>query len=376
MKNITILGATGSIGTSTLRVVDLNKDKFSVFGVSANTSVEKMAILCQKYQPQYAVMADEKSAKNLSKLTKSKVLSGDDGLNFIASCSDVDMVMCGIVGAKGMLSTIAAAKNGKKILLANKESLVLAGEILIKTVKENNAQIIPVDSEHSAIFQALCGGRSGLKKLQLTASGGPFFQTPLNNLKDITPKQASSHPRWSMGAKISVDSATMMNKGLEVIEAHYLFGVDANKIEVIIHPQSIIHSSVYYNDGSVISQLGNPDMRTAIAYAMAHPKRIKSGVNNLDLTQHKLEFFKPDLNKFPCLSLAFDVLRRGAGSIGALNASNEVFVEAFLQKKIRFMDIYRLINENLNQLQNSAIKNLDDVIANDNLARIKARELL
>lgn len=384
MKNITILGATGSIGTSTLNVIDLHPDKFSVFALSANTSVDKMVVLCKKHQPKFAVMMDEKSAKELQKQVKTKVLVGDDGLNFVASETKVDMVMCAIVGSSGMLSTITAAQNGKKVLLANKESLVLAGDILIKTAKEHNAQIIPIDSEHSAIFQALQGGKNGLKKIQLTASGGPFFNTPLKELVNITPKQAVNHPNWSMGAKISVDSATMMNKGLEVIEAHYLFDIDANDIDVIIHPQSIIHSSVYFKDGSVISQLGNPDMQTPIAYGMAYemsydndkPTRICAGVEDLDLTKHTLEFFAPDYEKFKNLQLAYFALRSGACFMGALNASNEVAVDAFLSKKIAFLDIARINEQTLEHTKNVALNNLDDILENDTLARRLAKSLL
>jgi 1-deoxy-D-xylulose-5-phosphate reductoisomerase len=371
-KTISILGATGSIGTSTLNVIDLHPDKFSVFAISANTSVDKMATLCQKYQPQFAVMSCEKSAKNLQKLTKVKVLTGDDGLNFIASHTQTDMVMCAIVGASGMLSTLEAAKCGKKVLLANKESLVLAGQILIKTAQKNGATIIPIDSEHSAIFQALQGGKNGLSKIQLTASGGPFFNKDVRELVNITPKQACNHPNWSMGAKISVDSATMMNKGLEVIEAHYLFGMSADDIDVVIHPQSIIHSSVYFKDGSVISQLGNPDMQTPIAYGMSYPLRICAGVKPLDLTKHKLEFFTPDYEKFKNLQLAYFALRSGEAHMGALNAANEIAVDMFLKEKIKFLDISKVVEKTLEKTQNIKLNNLDDILENDKLARVKA----
>ena len=376
MKNISILGATGSIGISTLNVIDLHPDKFKVFALTANTSVDKMAKLCKKYQPKFAVMKNETSAKNLQKIVKTKVLIGDNGLNFVASESSVDMVMCGIVGSSGMFSTLAAAKSGKKVLLANKESLVLAGHILIKIVAENNAELIPIDSEHSAIFQALQGGKSGLSKIQLTASGGPFLNTSVRDLVNITPKQACNHPNWSMGAKISVDSATMMNKGLEVIEAHYLFNMSADDIEVIIHPQSIIHSSIYFKDGSTISQLGNPTMQTPIAYGMAYPDRICAGVEPLDLTKCKLEFFTPDYDKFPNLKLAYYALRAGAEFMGALNAANEVAVEGFLKGQIGFLDISKIVEKTLEKTQKTKLNNLGDIVENDKLARVLANNII
>jgi 1-deoxy-D-xylulose-5-phosphate reductoisomerase len=376
VKTISILGATGSIGTSTLKIIDLHPDKFSVFALSAHTSVDKMVVLCKKYQPQYAVMSDEKSAKELQKHIKTKVLMGDDGLNFIASASEVDMVMCAIVGSAGMLSTFAACKSGKKVLLANKESLVLAGKIITQVAINNNAQIIPIDSEHSAIFQAIQGGTQGLTKIQLTASGGPFLHTPLKELVNITPGQACNHPNWDMGAKISVDSATMMNKGLEVIEAHYLFGLSADDIDVVIHPQSIVHSSIYFKDGSTISQLGNPTMQTPIAYGMSYPRRICAGVDPLDLTQHKLEFFPVDFEKFKNLQLAYFALRSGEAYMGAINAANEVAVEAFLHNKIAFLDISRIVEKTLEKTQNNTLSDLESVIENDRLSRIVAQEVI
>jgi 1-deoxy-D-xylulose-5-phosphate reductoisomerase len=376
VKTISILGATGSIGTSTLKIIDLHPDKFKVFALSANKSVEKMAQLAKKYQPKYLVMRCEKSAKELQKLTKIKVLVGDEGLNFIASENIVDMVMCAIVGASGMLSTLKACENGKRVLLANKESLVLAGEIIIKAATDNNAQIIPIDSEHSAIFQAMQGGTSGLSKIQLTASGGPFLHTPLKELVNITPGQACNHPNWDMGAKISVDSATMMNKGLEVIEAHYLFGLSADDIDVVIHPQSIVHSSIYFKDGSTISQLGNPTMQTPIAYGMSYPRRICAGVDPLDLTQHKLEFFPVDFEKFKNLQLAYFALRSGEAYMGAINAANEVAVEAFLHNKIAFLDISRIVEKTLEKTQNNTLSDLESVLENDRLSRIVAQEVI
>lgn len=385
MKNITILGATGSIGDSTLSVVDLHPNKFNIFALSANTNWQKMLDLCQKYQPEFAVMTSENAAEKLTNALQAaqalgngtQVLSGADALNQIAIHNKTDYVMAAIVGAVGMASSLAAAKAGKRLMLANKESLVLAGDLLMQAVRDNNAELIPVDSEHSAIFQCLQSGKSGLRKIQLTASGGPFLHTPINALTSITPDQACAHPNWSMGRKISVDSATMMNKGLEVIEAHYLFNLPAENIDVVMHPQSIVHSSVYYNDGSTLSQLGNPDMRSVISYAMSYPSRVDSGVAPLDLTQHSpLEFYPPDLAKFKCLQLAFDALKQGGNAMGTLNAANEVAVEHFLNNKIRFLDIAQIIGRTLDNVQQQNIASLDDAIANDQIARKTALEAI
>ena len=379
MKNITILGATGSIGNSTLAVVDLHPDKFNIFALSANTNWQKMLNLCQKYQPNYAVMTNKIAAKKLSDAidNNTKVLSGMAALEQIAAHQNTDYVMAAIVGATGMASALAAAKAGKRIMLANKESLVLAGDIFMQAVRDNNAELIPVDSEHSAIFQCLQSGTSGLSKIQLTASGGPFLHTPISQLQSITPDQACAHPNWSMGRKISVDSTTMMNKGLEVIEAHYLFALPADKIEVLIHPQSIVHSSVYYADGSTLSQLGSPDMRTVIAYALGYPQRIDSGVLALDLANNSpLEFYQPDLDKFVCLGLAFAALKQGGNAMGVLNAANEIAVEAFLNGKIRFLEIANIIEQTLNKIEATELNNLEDILQNDHNARQIATSLL
>lgn len=379
MKHITLLGATGSIGDSTLSVVDLHPDKFKIFALSANTNWQKMMNLCRKYQPDFAVMADENSAEKLRKAldNDTQILSGFAAIDEIAAHPKTDTVMAAIVGAAGMASSLAAAKVGKRILLANKESLVLAGDIFMHTVQKYNAELIPVDSEHSAIFQCLQSGKSGLSKIQLTASGGPFLHTNITDLKTATPEQACAHPNWSMGHKISVDSATMMNKGLEVIEAHYLFNLPAQKIEVVIHPQSVVHSSVYYKDGCTLSQLGNPDMRSIIAYSMAYPERISSGVSALDLTQYPpLEFYPPDLDKFMCLRLAFDALKQGGSAIGTLNAANEVCVEAFLNNKIGFLDIAKIIEKTLNTVSSTPIDTLEAILANDKITRQIASKLL
>jgi 1-deoxy-D-xylulose-5-phosphate reductoisomerase len=379
MINLTLLGATGSIGQSTLAVVDIHPERFNVFAISAHTNWQKMLELCKQYQPSFVVMTDENAATQLSQKIQSDtvVLSGSQSLNTIASHASTDYVMAAIVGAAGMASSLAAAKAGKRIMLANKESLVLAGDIFMQAVKDHGAELIPVDSEHSAIFQCLQGGKSGLSKIQLTASGGPFLHTPLSELKTITPDQACAHPNWSMGRKISVDSATMMNKGLEVIEAHYLFNLPAENIDVVMHPQSIIHSSVYFNDGSTLSQLGNPDMRTVISYAMSYPDRIISGVDALDLTQNApLEFYAPDFEKFSCLGLAFEALRQGGSAMGTINAANEIAVAHFLDNKIKFLDIAKIIEKTLEQANHFYPESLTDVIDNDQTSRDIANELV
>lgn len=379
MKNITLLGATGSIGKSTLSVIDQHSDQFNIFALSANTSWQTMLELCQQYQPTYAVMTNEEAAEKLQAALNNdtQVFSGEQALCDIAAHQQTDYVMAAIVGAAGMASALAAAKAGKRILLANKESLVLAGDIFMDAVKNSGAELIPVDSEHSAIFQCLQGGRSGLSKIQLTASGGPFLHTPLSELQSITPDEACAHPNWSMGRKISVDSATMMNKGLEVIEAYYLFDLKPEQIDVVIHPQSIVHSSVYFNDGSTLSQLGNPDMRSVISYAMAYPQRISSGVAPLDLANNSpLEFYTPDLEKFACLKLAFEALKQGGNAMGTINAANEVAVDAFLNQTISFLDIPQVIEQTLAQTKYVALNNLDAIIANDQEARDLACQIV
>jgi len=379
MKNITLLGATGSIGKSTLSVIDLHRDQFNVFALSANTNWQQMVKLCNKYQPNFAVMRDEASALELQNAldNDTQVLSGVEALCKIAAHEQTDYVMAAIVGAAGMASSLAAAKAGKRIMLANKESLVLAGDIFIEAVKNSGAKLIPVDSEHSAIFQCLQSGKSGLSKIQLTASGGPFLHTPISGLQSITPDEACAHPNWSMGRKISVDSATMMNKGLEVIEAYYLFALKPEQIDVVIHPQSIVHSSVYYDDGSTLSQLGNPDMRSVISYAMAYPNRISAGVAPLDLANNPpLEFYTPDLDKFACLGLAFDALKQGGSAMGTINAANEIAVDAFLNHQIKFLDIPNIIEKTLSQTQHTTLCDLDAIIANDQSAREIATQIV
>jgi len=372
MKNITILGATGSIGLNTLDVVSRHPDQFSVFAVSAHSDWKSLIQICKDYQPSFAVLSDEASAEKLRAVVSPgvQVLCGEDSLDEIAAHPNTDFVMAAIVGGAGMSSTFSAAKAGKRIMLANKESLILGGNLLMGLVKNSGAEIIPVDSEHSAIFQCLKGGSDGLSKIQLTASGGPFLKTSFENLKSATPEQACNHPNWKMGKKISVDSATMMNKGLEIIEASFLFGLSASQIEVVIHPQSIVHSFVYFDDGSVLSQLGLPDMRSAIAYALSHPGRIKSGVKALDLTQQEsLEFHQPDLKKYKCLELAYLALEQGKSAPGTLNAANEVAVNAFLKNKIGFLDIPEIVEKTLQEVSCQNLDTLESVVENDQLSR-------
>ena len=379
MKEVSILGATGSIGLNTLEVISRHTDKYKVFALSANKSWQKMLLLCKTHMPTYAVLVDPDAAESLRKTAPEgvTVLSGENALIEIASHKEVDYVMAAVVGSAGMASTLAAVDAGKRVMLANKESLVLAGDLLINAAKKSGAELIPVDSEHSAIFQCLQGGIDGLKKVQLTASGGPFLKTPIHELKHVTPERACQHPNWTMGKKISVDSATMMNKGLEVIEATFLFGLSSNQIEVVIHPQSIIHSFVYFNDGSVLSQLGLPDMRSAISYALSYPERHNSGVEDLDLTKQKpLEFISPNMAIFPCLGLAYEALKQGKNAPGTLNASNEIAVEAFLGNKIGFLDISKTIEKTLLDVPVSNVDTLERVVENDQLSRQIARSVI
>ena len=379
MKEVSILGATGSIGLNTLEVISRHPDKYKVFALSANKSWQKMLLLCKTHMPTYAVLVDPDAAESLRKTAPEgvTVLSGENALIEIASHKEVDYVMAAVVGSAGMASTLAAVDAGKRVMLANKESLVLAGDLLINAAKKSGAELIPVDSEHSAIFQCLQGGIDGLKKIQLTASGGPFLKTPIHELKHVTPERACQHPNWTMGKKISVDSATMMNKGLEVIEATFLFGLSSNQIEVVIHPQSIIHSFVYFNDGSVLSQLGLPDMRSAISYALSYPERHNSGVEDLDLTKQKpLEFISPNMSAFPCLGLAYEALKQGKNAPGTLNASNEIAVEAFLGNKIGFLDISKTIEKTLLDVPVSNVDTLARVVENDQLSRQIARSVI
>ena len=384
-RRLTVLGATGSIGQSTLDVVARHPDRFEVFALSAHRQHEKLLELCLQFSPQYAVVGEEAAADSLARALRSAgsrtaVLWGEAALEDIAAAEPVDMVMAAIVGAAGLRPTLAAARAGKKVLLANKEALVLSGQLFMDAVKAGGATLLPIDSEHNAIFQALPAnyarspGAAGVRRVLLTASGGPFRTAALDSLAAVTPEQACAHPNWVMGRKISVDSATMMNKGLEVIEAHWLFGAPADIIEVVVHPQSVIHSMVDYADGSVIAQLGNPDMRTPIAHAMAWPERIDAGVRPLDLFEiARLDFERPDLERFPCLRLAFDALRAGGAGPAVLNAANEEAVAAFLDHRIGFLDIPAVIAACLERSGTQTVDSLDAVFAADACAREWAR---
>ncbi|AVA33542.1 1-deoxy-D-xylulose-5-phosphate reductoisomerase [Cupriavidus metallidurans] len=386
MQRITILGATGSIGESTLDVVRRHPDRYTVHALSAHRQVDKLAAACVEFRPARAVVGSAEAARELEAKLRAagvptEVSYGETALESIAEDAGTDAVMAAIVGAAGLRSSLAAARAGKRVLLANKESLVMSGGIFMDAVREHGATLLPIDSEHNAIFQCLPTSDprygAGVSKVLLTASGGPFRTRDPSTLHDITPDQACAHPKWVMGRKISVDSATMMNKGLEVIEAHWLFGAPAEKIEVLIHPQSIVHSMVAYADGSVLAQLGNPDMRTPIAYGMAYPERIDSGVTPLDLTvAGGLHFETPDLERFPCLGLAFDALRAGGVAPAVLNAANEVAVEAFLNGKIRFTDIARVVATVLEQPADGSADTLEGVLAADSAARRGAQAQL
>jgi 1-deoxy-D-xylulose-5-phosphate reductoisomerase len=388
MQAITILGSTGSIGVSTLDVLARHPEQFSVYALTAHTSVDALLQQCKNVRPRIAVVATAAAAQQLQDGLKTlglttEVAYGPQALCDVASAPDCQVVMAAIVGGAGLAPTLAAARAGKKILLANKEALVMSGQLLMDAVAANGACLLPIDSEHNAIFQCLphdyarALDQRGIAKIVLTASGGPFLLRDVNTLDQVTPDQAVAHPKWVMGRKISVDSATMMNKGLEVIEAHWLFGASADRIDVLIHPQSVIHSMVSYVDGSVLAQLGNPDMRTPIAHALAYPERIVSGVAQLDLTQMgELAFFKPDLERFPCLRLAYDALRVGGSAAAILNAANEIAVEAFLNEKIGFRMIDRVIEKTLQRVQAAAVTDIDTLFEQDREARAVATEFL
>ena len=379
-KGITILGSTGSIGVSTLDVISRHKDKYDIIALTANSNVEKMRQQCLQFQPLYAVMVNEQAAEQLSTALKNQasetiVLSGPQSLEEVSQLDQVDYVMAAIVGAAGLLPNLAAAKAGKRVLLANKESLVMSGKLFMDAIHDNDATLLPIDSEHNAIFQCMpTSGSQGVEQILLTASGGPFRTRELDTLHEITPEQAIAHPNWEMGKKISVDSATMMNKGLEVIEACWLFDIASDRIQVVIHPQSTIHSMVSYNDGSVLAQLGNPDMRTPIAYGLGWPKRIDSGVQPLDLFEvARLDFERADFNRFPCLRLAFEAHQAGGNVTIALNAANEIAVEAFLNKQLRFTDIPALIEHALEQTTSGTPETIDEILIQDNESRKQAK---
>lgn len=379
---ITILGATGSIGLSTLDVVTRHPQRYSVFALTGMTKIQLLAEQCQKHRPKYAVVMDNDSAEQLNALLKpfdvlTQVLVGVDALCEVSRDSQVDIVMAAIVGAAGLMPTLAAVNANKKVLLANKEALVMAGHLFMEALKDSTAVLLPIDSEHNAIFQCLPQNKNdlsavGVSKLLLSASGGPFRGWTTDQMKDVTPEQACAHPNWSMGNKISVDSATLMNKGLELIEACWLFDMQESQIEIVVHPQSIIHSLVQYVDGSVIAQLGNPDMRTPIAHALAWPDRIDSGVKNLDLFDvSRLDFERPNFNDFPCLTQAYEAARIGRDAPAMLNAANEIAVQAFLDRRIRFTQIADVVKETMSVATFNEPESLTAVQESD----LKARSL-
>ena len=383
---LTILGSTGSIGESTLDVVSRHPEKFRIFALAGHRQMQKLAEQCRRFKPRFAVAADAGHAADLQRLLKAdgcgtEVLYGAQALNDIVSADEVTGVMAAIVGAAGLPSALAAARAGKTIYLANKETLVVAGALFMDTARAGGAKILPVDSEHNAIYQVLphdYSGRlnaHGIESIILTASGGPFLDTDLADFDRITPAQAVKHPNWAMGRKISVDSATMMNKGLELIEAHWLFDCPPEKLETVVHPQSVVHSMVRYRDGSVLAQMGTPDMRTPIAYCLGLPERIESGVPALDFANlSALTFRKPDFNRFPCLALAYEAMRAGGGAPCVLNAANEEAVAAFLDGRIRFTDIARVVAHSLEQDFSDGRGSLEALLAQDTQARRRAQE--
>ncbi|MDT8398096.1 MAG: 1-deoxy-D-xylulose-5-phosphate reductoisomerase [Pseudomonadales bacterium] len=384
---VTILGSTGSIGANTLLVIAEHPERYRVFALTANTRVDVLFRQCLDFKPRFAVMSDVASADCLRQQlhdagSDTEVLSGEQNLNAVACAPEVDCVMAAIVGGAGLLPGLAAARAGKKLLLANKEALVMAGDLFMAAVIESGATLLPIDSEHNAIFQCLpidLNGRfandpnHGFAKIVLTASGGPFLTSPLSEMAAMTPAQACAHPNWKMGPKISVDSATMLNKSLELIEACILFDTPANKVEIVIHPQSIVHSMVHYKDGSVLAQMGNPDMRTPISYGLAWPERISSGVAPLDLVAAaRLDFLAPDENRFPCLRLGRQAAEARGTTPVILNAANEVAVAAFLDQRISFTEIPAIIADTLSQQPSIAVDKLETVLLEDAKARRSA----
>lgn len=388
MKRLAVLGATGSIGVSTLDVAARHPDRFEIVALTGHSRLDTLYEQCLRHRPRYAVVGRQQDAAALAARLRiaglaTEALAGVAALEFVAALPEVDTVMAAIVGAAGLQPTLAAVRAGKQILLANKEVLVMAGALFMAELKAHGARLLPIDSEHNAVFQSLPADyagaplRSGVSHILLTASGGPFRNTPLDALKTVTPEQAIAHPNWSMGRKISVDSATMMNKGLEVIEAHWLFDVAPEQIQVVVHPQSVIHSLVQYIDGSVVAELGNPDMRTPIAHALAWPERIAAGVAPLDLPAiARLDFEKPDFERFPCLALAYQALRTGGTAAAVLNAANEVAVAAFLDHRLPFLGIASVIEATLGKVPAADLHDLDAILAADALARTAATELL
>jgi len=394
MRHICVLGSTGSIGVSTLDVIRAHPDLFKVESLTAHSNIELLVKQCAEFKPKMVVIGSAEAANRLNNELKVKGLTitvehGADALVTASTLSSVDTVMAAIVGAAGLMPAIEAAKLGKRILLANKEALVMAGNLFMSAVSSSGAELLPIDSEHNAIYQCLPDANSsnggsrgqysslGVKEILLTASGGPFRNHALDQLKEVTPDQACAHPNWVMGRKISVDSATMMNKGLEVIEAHHLFGLPAEQIKVLIHPQSVVHSMVRYIDGSVIAQLGQPDMKTPIAYGLGWPLRIDPGVKELDFTSaHDLSFEPVDLNRFPCLSLSYDALSSGGLAPTVLNAANEIAVDSFLNNRIQFTQIAELVERVLNKTQVNGAMSLEGILEADGLARQNAKAMV
>lgn len=387
-KAITILGSTGTIGVNTLDVIKQHDDRFSIFALTANTNATALLEQCRQWNPTFAVMVEESACEELERQIRdaevdTQVLFGRDSLNVVVTDSRVDYVMAGIVGAAGLLPNLSAARAGKRVMLANKESLVMSGKLFMDAVRDNNALLLPIDSEHNAIFQCMPSNfedglmNAGVTRILLTASGGPLRTLPLTELVDVTPEQACAHPNWVMGKKISVDSATMMNKGLEVIEACWLFGTSPDQVEVVIHPQSVIHSMVEYVDGSVLAQLGNPDMRTPIAYSLAWPDRCMSGVETLNLFEvRKLDFEKPDYSRYPCLDLAKNAMEVGGTGPAILNAANEVAVDAFLQRKVPFTRIPELVEYALERITTRDPNDIETILEDDKLTREVVRTKL
>ncbi|MBT3816120.1 MAG: 1-deoxy-D-xylulose-5-phosphate reductoisomerase [Methylococcales bacterium] len=389
MKGICILGSTGSIGVSTLDVVGRHPNLYQVIALTANTNIADLFQQCLDHRPQYVVVVDTQKAEEFKRLIASsevssiEVLTGTAGLEKVSVLTAVDSVMAAIVGAAGLLPTLAAAKAGKTVLLANKEALVMSGDLFMEAVAESNAQLLPIDSEHNAIFQCMPAGYQAgdkapvARRILLTASGGPFRTMPVEQLVDVTPAQAVAHPNWDMGQKISVDSATMMNKGLEMIEACLLFNMSSDKIQIVLHPQSIIHSMVDYVDGTVLAQMGNPDMRIPIAHALAMPERFESGAEPLNIFDVKrMDFEEPDLERFPCLRLAYQAIDAGGIMPTVLNAANEIAVAAFLQERIRFTDIAKVIERCMSLISEGRAENLDVVLDADRLAREHSEEII
>ena len=387
MKRLVVCGSTGSIGVNTLDVVSRNRSRYEVFALTAHSNVDMLAAQCRQWRPRFAVMSDESAAQRLTAVlsteaAQTRVLAGAAGLVEVAMHPDVDHVMAAIVGGAGLMPSIMAARSGKRILLANKEALVMAGRLFMDAVREGGAELLPVDSEHNAVFQCLPAGNShrsgrGVRRILLTGSGGPFRERTPESLRDVTPDEACAHPNWSMGRKISIDSATMMNKGLEVIEACWLFDVAPGAVEVVVHPQSVIHSMVEYEDGSVLAQLGNPDMRTPIAHALAWPDRIASGVARFDpVSASRLDFEAPDFDRFPCLRLGFEAAEAGGAAPVALNAANEVAVDAFLNRRLRFNRIAGVAEATVTACAGEEPRTLDDVLDLDGLARVRAAEFI